>query len=131
MSQVEGKPRVARSMAGWTRSAHGSRPRRWCASHRPATVPGTPTARMPSWLELSRISPASSRYIVSVAARGAFSRKSKVVTAPSAPWKTRKPPPPTLPAAGRVTARANATATAASTALPPWRSTASPASEAR
>src|SRR3954469_435325 len=32
-----------------------------------------------------------------------------------------KPPPPRLPASGCTTANANPTATAASTALPPWR----------
>src|SRR6516165_10737420 len=38
------------------------------------------------------------------------------------------PPPPMLPASGHVTARANAVATAASTALPPFRRTATPTS---
>src|SRR6185369_1555032 len=41
-----------------------------------------------------------------------------------------KPPPPMLPASGQVTARAKPTATAASTALPPFLSTAAPASDA-
>ena len=41
-----------------------------------------------------------------------------------------KPPPPMFPAAGRVTASANAVATAASTALPPWRRMAAPTSDA-
>src|SRR6476661_8915817 len=40
------------------------------------------------------------------------------------------PPPPMLPALGSVTARANAVATAASTALPPFARTAAPASQA-
>jgi hypothetical protein len=44
---------------------------------------------------------------------------------------TRNPPPPRLPAWGRVTARAKALATAASTALPPRRSTAAPTAAAR
>ena len=39
-----------------------------------------------------------------------------------------KPPPPIFPAAGHVTAKANAVATAASTALPPPCSTSSPTS---
>ena len=38
------------------------------------------------------------------------------------------PPPPMFPAAGHVTARAKAVATAVSTALPPWLSTARPTS---
>ena len=41
-----------------------------------------------------------------------------------------KPPPPMLPADGWVTASANAVATAASTALPPFASTVAPASHA-
>src|SRR5262245_29756882 len=40
------------------------------------------------------------------------------------------PPPPMLPASGQVTARAKATATAASTALPPFLRTATPTSAA-
>jgi hypothetical protein len=40
---------------------------------------------------------------------------------------TMKPPPPTLPAAGYVTASANPVAIAASTALPPAASTSRPA----
>src|SRR2546421_7334793 len=40
------------------------------------------------------------------------------------------PPPPMLPASGQVTARAKATATVASTALPPFFRTAAPASDA-
>src|SRR6266508_2529799 len=41
-----------------------------------------------------------------------------------------KPPPPSPEEYGSVTPRVAAAATAASTALPPWRSTASPAWEA-
>src|SRR5208337_2406379 len=41
-----------------------------------------------------------------------------------------KPPPPMLPARGRVTASAKPTATAASTALPPSRKTSSPTRDA-
>src|SRR5262245_39908847 len=41
-----------------------------------------------------------------------------------------KPPPPMLPASGHVTASAKATATAASTALPPERRALRPASDA-
>ena len=53
------------------------------------------------------------------AARGAVSRKSTVRTRPFASREIQNPPPPMLPASGHVTARANATATAASAALPP------------
>src|SRR5215210_3999820 len=44
---------------------------------------------------------------------------------------TMYPPPPRLPASGYVTARANPTATAASTALPPCFMTSAPTLEAR
>jgi hypothetical protein len=42
-----------------------------------------------------------------------------------------KPPPPRLPAAGSVTARAKATAIVASTALPPFFRISTPAIDAR
>src|SRR3954465_5149274 len=46
----------------------------------------------------------------------------KMGSRPSGKWMSMKPPPPMLPASGKVTARANAVATAASMALPPlWR----------
>ena len=50
---------------------------------------------------------------------GARSRKSMNVVRPSARRISMKPPPPILPARGCVTASANPTAIAASTALPP------------
>ncbi len=49
---------------------------------------------------------------------GAISLKSKVNVFPSAKRVTIKPPPPILPLEDDVTASANPTATAASTALP-------------
>ena len=52
------------------------------------------------------------------------------VARPSASRISAKPPPPMLPAKGCVTASANAVATAASTALPPDFSTATPTSVA-
>ena len=55
-----------------------------------------------------------------VEAKGAFSRKSIVVTSPSSFMNTINPPPPILPARGCVTAKENAVATAASIALPPF-----------
>src|SRR4051794_5432185 len=45
-------------------------------------------------------------------------------------WISMTPPPPMLPASGCVTARANAVATAASTALPPRAIASRPAIEA-
>ena len=64
-------------------------------------------------------------------ANGAFSRKSSAALSPFAIRETMNPPPPMLPALGSTTARANPTATAASTALPPERSTSSPTRVAR
>jgi hypothetical protein len=74
--------------------------------------------------------PSLPRYIVGVEASGARSRKSNDVTAPSGVRTIMNPPPPMLPAAGSVTASANAVATAASTALPPFAITDAPASHA-
>src|SRR5262249_40165103 len=45
-------------------------------------------------------------------------------------WTSMKPPPPRLPASGQTTARANAVATAASTALPPFFNTSRPIADA-
>src|SRR5438552_3535356 len=67
--------------------------------------------------------------MVLVAAPGAVSRYSNTVGAPCGGWTTMKPPPPMLPAAGCVTARAKAVATAASTALPPSLRMVRPASD--
>ncbi len=99
------------------------------ASHRPATLPGTPAERWPS-RESPAVPPAGRFLYVSCdAASGAFSRKSTVSGFPST-RATMKPPPPRLPAPGKTTASANAVATAASTALPPAWSTSSPTREA-
>src|SRR5581483_9025677 len=67
--------------------------------------------------------------MVGLEAAGAVSRYSKTTGSSLAGWTTMKPPPPMLPAAGYVTARAKAVATAASTALPPCLRTPSPASD--
>ncbi len=82
------------------------------------TEPGTPADRGPTTDRSVRL-PAASRYMSRVAASGAFSRKSRAAVVWSASRTTMKPPPPMLPASGLTTARANCTATAASTALPP------------
>ncbi len=52
------------------------------------------------------------------------------VVRPSAKRTSMNPPPPMFPAEGCVTASANPTATAASIALPPFFSTATPTSAA-
>src|SRR5690606_16657896 len=60
-----------------------------------------------------------SRYVSRVAEAGAVSRYSTQTGFSSGGWIIMNPPPPMLPASGHVTASANATATAASTAFPP------------
>ena len=120
------KPRSARSMAGAMSSAQVLffDPSVCHASHRPATLPGTPTERQPS--RDSRVGlPSGPRYMSRVAAAGAVSRKSSAYGLP-AMRATRKPPPPRLPASGNATAIAKAVATAASMALPPVASTSTP-----
>ena len=52
------------------------------------------------------------------------------VPRPRPGWTSMNPPPPMLPASGNVTASANPVATAASTALPPWRRMSLPTSDA-
>ena len=114
-------------MAGTSSSFQGSRPNLRCASYIPATVPGTPIERWPVSDELIAL-PAVSTYMSRVARVGAVSRKSSAPTVPSCIRVTMNPPPPMLPATGWTTASANATATAASTALPPRRSMSTPTS---
>ena len=118
-------PSRASATAGSTRSFHGSEPYFLCAMANPATLPGMPAARGPSWLSIVGL-PSLSRYMSRLALPGAISRKSSAVDFPSGNWMIMKPPPPMLPAVGWVTPRARPTATAASTALPPFSSTALP-----
>src|SRR5205807_2650725 len=93
------------------------------ARDRPRTVPGTPTTLCPYWsTPLTNMS--------AVAAAGAVSRYSMTVGLPLGGWMSMNPPPPMLPATGYVTASAKATATAASTALPPDLRTDTPTSAA-
>ena len=73
-----GKPSRASFEAGLTRSAQGVCPI-LMGQPRPRTVPGTPAARGPArWP--GRGLPSGPRYIRSVAAFGAISRKSTVTT---------------------------------------------------
>jgi len=88
---------------------------------------GNARRAIPDQAVLRRLSGAASIYMLRDAASGARSRKSRKVVRPSARRISMKPPPPMLPALGCVTARANPTAMAASTALPPRLSTSSPA----
>src|SRR5713226_1035567 len=62
---------------------------------------------------------------------GATSRKSRNVVRPSLSRTSIKPPPPRFPALGPTTARAKPTATAASTAFPPFLRISTPAAEDR
>ena len=72
----------------------------------------------------------SSRNISRSDSNGATSLKSIVETSPFASRITMKPPPPILPALGKVTPSANPTAIAASTAFPPFFNTSIPISDA-
>src|SRR5690606_13422804 len=119
-------PSAAILTAGSTSRSHGSLPYRRCASSKPATVPGTPTAMWLLWWIVAEYSPFSSRNISACAASGAFSRKSIAVARPSGKRMTMNPPPPMFPACGYVTASAKPVAIAASTAFPPWRRTSAP-----
>ena len=94
-------------------------------------MPGTPEERAPVSESPAITCPVLSRYIASIAAAGAVSRKSSVRTVPETPsLTTANPPPPILPAEGYTTASPKPTATAASTALPPRRKTSTPISAA-
>jgi hypothetical protein len=68
------KPSRARAMAGARSCFQVSLPNRRCASARPFTVPGTPTARLPAMLRLGSGSPSAFRYMSALAAPGAVSR---------------------------------------------------------
>src|SRR6056297_903767 len=96
-----------------------------------AAAPGMPAASGPLIARSRSTSPASSRYMSSVAAPGASSRPSTIVVRPSAGrCSSQKPPPPIPEEEGSTTARAADTATAASNALPPAARTSNPASVA-
>ena len=116
---VTTKPSRASAIAGSTRRCQGSLPCSFQARCRPATVPGTPTARWLSWWQLRVVlavaSGTSSAWRPRAPSRGSRRRPAR----PRPAGSSRKPPPPMLPAVGWVTASANAVATAASTALPP------------
>ncbi len=128
---MTGYPARAQAMAGAITWARVSRPEPKCsrAYSSPATSPGTPAASPPTEeARPSTLPSAPWRYRSGRAAAGAVSRKS--TTTPSgrcASLRIMKPPPPMPEAAGSTTPRANPHATAASTALPPAWSMATPA----
>src|SRR5204862_6946492 len=91
-----------------------------------AGVPGTPTEKplLTASAKGNGCPVAGSTKAVGRIAAGAVSRPSRVTTRCVAAWKYTKKPPPPIPAEyGSVTPRVAAAATAASTALPPARST--------
>ena len=126
------KPLSARSIAGWNRSAHGSRPSRRCASSSTRSTPGTPTDRPLS--AASRKStglPSSSRNRSGRAFFGAVSRPSSALSLRVTPSQCSRNAPPPMPEDCGSTRPSTAwAAMAASTALPPWRRMASAASDA-
>ncbi len=93
-------------MAGCITISKGILPYRSSAVTIPSTVPGTPTAKIPSQLNSGLNSP-SFTYIFLVARAGTFSLKSNAVEVPSESSITINPPPPIFPALGSVTAKAN------------------------
>ena len=103
------------------RARAGACPSRCCASTRPATAAGHAGGEVAGEAPVGRL-PLRVEVHVARRARPGPSRGSRgCCTVPSLRRITMKPPPPRLPASGCTTARANPTATAASTALPPWR----------
>src|SRR5205814_6615338 len=110
-------------MAGCSRSAKGSLPNRCDSAAHPATAPGTVTASQPRvgnvspclWRKYSRVHAAGAGPELFRPCRARPSHTIAKLSLPS-PFET-----------GSTIAIAAAAATAASTALPPWRSIASPA----
>ena len=122
-------PPSASSMASSKSVGHSSAPQRACASSMSMGVPGVPTESPPTTAsKKSSGSPASFRKSVGVAARGAVSRPSSVVSSPvSASYQTRNAPPPRPEDCGSTRPSTAWTATMASAAVPPSASTRTPA----
>jgi len=127
------KPSSAARIAGRSSSASGRVPKRPAARCQVRSVPGTPTPRPLVTRSAKGIGwpVAGSMKLSSRKAAGAVSRPSMVT---ARPWRasqiTMNPPPPMPAEYGSVTPRVAAAATAASTALPPRRSTPMAALEA-
>ncbi len=117
-------------MAGARERDRGSRP---CSRARCSSAAGSPGMPAASALfkAFSRSRrPSAARNSSARAPAGEVSRASRNPLRPSA-WRSRKKPPPPRPELeGSTTAKAALTATAASKALPPARSTSKPASVA-
>ena len=111
------KPCSASATAGSMTTSSGRLPYCSNASSRPATKPGVATASGPN--REARSGSPGCTYMSRLAAAGAVSRASSARISPFGRRISRKAPPPTPAEKGWVTARANAEATAASTALPP------------
>ena len=126
------KPLSASSIAGWNRSAHGSRPSRRCASSSTRSTPGTPTDRPLSAASMKSTGlPSASRNRSGRAFFGAVSRPSSALSLRVTPSQCSRNAPPPMPEDCGSTRPSTAwAAIAASTALPPWRRIARAASDA-
>ncbi len=125
-------PSSASAMASSKSVGQFARPQRRCASSSSIGVPGVPTESPPTTASKKPIVvPSSLRNSLGVAAIGAVSRASSVVISPvAASYQTRNAPPPSPEDCGSTSPSTTCTATIASAALPPSRSTAAPASTA-
>ena len=125
-------PPSANAIASANNPAQSDRPHLSCADCMSAGVPGVPTDRPPTTASKKPIgSPSGVWNSVGVASSGAVSRPSSVVTSPlSASYQTRNAPPPRPELCGSTSPRTACTATIASAAVPPSRSTRAPASTA-
>ena len=94
-------PSSASSIAGSINAVRVIVPNFFRAYSRPDTVPGTPTASQPIVLRPLMMFPSLSKYMSRLAARGAFSRKSRKIFRPSANRIVMKPPPAQI-AGGRI-----------------------------
>src|SRR5262245_53044893 len=126
-----GNPSRASRIAGCMLVRSGSRPYFAARYAKPAGSPGMPAASAVAVERPFTTSPCSSRNMSRVAAFGATSRASTIVSKPSeARCSSQKPPPPRPELLGSTTASAALTATAASNALPPCLRISIPASVA-
>ena len=125
-------PRASRA-AGLTKSASGTRPKRADASHTPAGIPYVPTDAAPmlnTWIASPNetvIGISSSRASESAPRPGASTKKSSSTGARSGATTSMYPPAPNPVSSDSHTNDASIAPTAASTALPPSRSTSAPA----
>src|SRR6185437_13824087 len=126
-------PSLASFAAGAASSASSIVPQRLIASHTPAGAPYTPHEAGPMW-NTCTASPndtstaSSSATLPSLARVGACTKKSSKAGSSPPPATIMYPPAPSPVSSGSAANEVNIAATAASTALPPSRSTCAPAS---